>query len=400
MPYISAECLPPRVSDENVWMGLRVSEVAGELHSEEARTLAQMVPVIQMMYDVGGDDSLVFSKGLAEVMGVDDDAFGIACTVIEKYKSGGFAKDGQREPFESPIGITIDPTIGYAIREFIVVYWKVRHGEDIQVFSGHSEEAYDLDKPTLVIDQIDGSNAYFSGFNFGFCASVALVVGQETKASFVVDPNTSDDITSAVKGSVVFAEKDNGIFWNGNKLEGELGVVGPFDVPVRGFQRFIHEEAKVTRRLSELWDMLMMDQHTLFESTAQVLNYICAVLGMSRLGVASYGARPMDIAAVTLFVSELKRAGTDIDMVDWRGGEVNPMKMQIGVFIGKRAEVEKALGTIRSHPDYVEIMAGVDEVVGAQTLEVDGRYWLFKNPGHKAAWIESRDAAKGMLGVS
>lgn len=246
--------------------------------------------------------------------------------VYLRYAGSDVDFEVEETPLGPAVATFLDNEIHRVVEEAVVNRDK---GE--QIFSAElfykKGKQIDPIKPTWTVDPLDGSAILAKGRPYGFCTSIAFVEDGRVRAGLILDPFTLSYSTRSI-GRVWFAEKGNGAFLNGRRLQPRKDEV-TFENATLAMQRVRTPDIQETLTLDRFWDEMWMRRHTYTVSTSQILAYVEAITGELDGAVAHLGAQPWDTAAALLLAQETG----GIEMTDLLGREIHPLKRPNGVVL-------------------------------------------------------------------
>lgn len=246
--------------------------------------------------------------------------------VYLKYAGSAISFTIEQTPLGPAAAISLDNEIHQKVEEAVN-----RRGRGEQILSAElfykKRQRIDSTKPTWAVDPLDGSAILAKGRPYGFCTSIAFLEDGRVKAGLILDPFTLSFSTTSI-GRVWFAEKGNGAFLNGRRLQPRKDEV-TFENATLAMQRVRTPDIPETLKLDGFWDELWTRRHTYTVSTSQILAYVEAITGELDGAIAHRGAQPWDIAAAMLLAHETG----GIKMTDLLGAELYPLERPNGVVL-------------------------------------------------------------------
>lgn len=172
-----------------------------------------------------------------------------------------------------------------------------------------SDNEYILDKPTWIIDPIDGTTNFMYGYNHS-AISVALCINGKLKYGFVYNPSAKEMFT---------AEKGRGAYLNGEKIE--VSDNKTLNTSLIGFGTSPYEKDKGLITLDILKEVFLQSRD-IRRSGSAALDICYTACGRTD-GFFEMTLQPWDFSAASLI---LKEAGGKI--TDWNGNKVDILKKQ------------------------------------------------------------------------
>lgn len=234
-----------------------------------------------------------------------------------------------REVVNLPVGQVVVTDLDHKLDKLIIERLK----ESFPEYAYLSEETYkpnvivDEEKPTWIIDSLDGTAAYFKKNISGFCTSVALVRGRQVQTALVFNPFGLDPINEFI-GEVFFSEREMGAFLNGERILSS-GDDRPLELAFLAMQQIRANGIPESLILDRFWETLRTDRPCYKTHTSQVMAYVEAIIGRVDGAVMNHGAMPWDIAAALGLAREVE----GVEMTDLVGNSLNPLEKPNGVIV-------------------------------------------------------------------
>lgn len=171
------------------------------------------------------------------------------------------------------------------------------------------DNKYILDKPTWIIDPIDGTTNFMYGYNHS-AISAALCISGKLKYGFVYNPSSKE---------MFFAEDGKGAFLNGNEIRvSENKTLG---TSLIGFGTSPYEKDKGLKTL-DIIKTVYLKSRDIRRSGSAALDICYTACGRTD-GFFEMTLQPWDFSAASLI---LKESGGKI--TDWKGNSINILKKE------------------------------------------------------------------------